>query len=210
MSRTVKAILGLCVLALAASSALAQTPAPPAPVAVPAVAVPEQMPAPPAPAQAPAKMMPPMPPMGMGKWWKDSRVVQEIELTPAQINDLEKSFLDHRVKLIQLRAALEIAETQLEAMLEAHQPDQNKVSGQIDQVTQARGNLEKENAMMMLGVRRVLSVEQWKKLQELQRRPMKMRQMGLLPMQPPPPAPAGLPRKPAPPREEPPQRPPEL
>ena len=52
--------------------------------------------------------------------------------------------------------------------MEADEPDPAKVSAQIDQVTQARGNLEKENAMMMLGVRRVLSIEQWKQLQEIQ------------------------------------------
>jgi Spy/CpxP family protein refolding chaperone len=173
------------------------------------VAEPAQMPASPAPARTPApdkmKMFTVMPPPGTGKWWKDSRVVQETQLTPVQISDLEKSFLDHRVKLIQLRAALEVAETQLEAMLEADQPDQAKVIAQIDQVTQARGALEKENAMMMLGVRRVLSVEQWKILQAMQQR-----QFRKVPM-PPPLPPAAMPRKhslPSP--GEPPQRPPDV
>ncbi len=32
----------------------------------------------------------------------------------------------------------------------------------------ARGRLEKTNAMMMLAIRRALSVEQWKKLQSFQ------------------------------------------
>ena len=42
------------------------------------------------------------------------------------------------------------------------------MSAQIDQVLAARGRLEKTNAMMMLAIRRALSVEQWKKLQSFQ------------------------------------------
>lgn len=148
-----------------------------APVLPAEVVAPEAAQQPPAPAQTPhppMKMRQPMPPPGLGKWWKSSEVVNELQLTQEQINQLEKAFIDHRLKLINLQATLEVGEIKLEALLEEDRPDEARVVAQIDQVTSARGSLEKENAMMMLGVRRVLSIEQWKKLQEIQQSHFRM------------------------------------
>ena len=103
----------------------------------------------------------------LGKWWKDSKVVTDLKLTPAQINQIEQAFFDHRLKLIDLRADLEREETRLQPLIDADQPDEAKVSAQIDLVLAARGRLEKAHTMMMLALRRSLSVEQWKKLEAL-------------------------------------------
>ncbi len=110
----------------------------------------------------------PMAPRGLGKWWKNTETVKELELTDAQISQIEANFLDHRLKLIDLRADLERQETKLQPLIEADQPDEAKVSTQLDLVVTARGRLEKANAMMMLAIRRTLSVEQWKKLEARQ------------------------------------------
>lgn len=120
---------------------------------------------PPAHTPAPA----PHPPRhDLGKWWKNSEIVKELQLNEAQITEIEQKFLDHRLKLIDLRAELERQETRLQPLIEADQPDEAKVGAQIDMVLAARGKLEKANAMMMLSIRRVVSVEQWKKLQAIQ------------------------------------------
>ncbi|MGH9601425.1 MAG: Spy/CpxP family protein refolding chaperone [Terriglobales bacterium] len=103
----------------------------------------------------------------LGKWWKDSKIVTELKLTPAQITQIEETFFDHRLKLIDLRADLEREETKLQPLIEADRPDEAKVSAQIDLVLAARGRLEKAHTMMMLALRRSLSVEQWKKLESL-------------------------------------------
>ncbi len=103
----------------------------------------------------------------LGKWWKDSKIAAELKLTPAQINQIEQSFFDHRLKLIDLRADLEREETRLQPLMEADQVDEAKVSAQIDLVLAARGRLEKHHTMMMLALRRSLSVEQWKKLEAI-------------------------------------------
>lgn len=133
----------------------------------------------------------------LGKWWKNSEIVRELGLSDAQINQMEQTFLEQRLKLIDLRAELEKQEVRLQPLIEADQPDETKVSAQIDQVLAARGRLEKANAMMMLAIRRVLSAEQWKKLQTIQhgREQMHQRMMG-----PPfaPPAPGGPPVPPPP------------
>lgn len=119
----------------------------------------------------------PGPGMGMGPhhghfgaWWKNSDVVKELQLTDAQVKQIEQTFLDYRLKLIDLRADVERQETKLQPLLEADQPNEQQVSSQVDAVVAARGKLEKTNTMMMLAIRRVLSVEQWKKLQTIHHR----------------------------------------
>ena len=144
--------------------------------------------------------MPPGPPHppDLGKWWKNSEIVRELQLSEAQSHQIEQTFFDHRLKLIDLRAELEKQEARLQPLVEADQPDEPKVSAQIDQVLAARGRLEKANAMMMLAIRRVLTVEQWRKLHALQER----QRMHQRPMAHPfgPPAPGAAPAAPSPPR----------
>jgi protein CpxP len=103
-----------------------------------------------------------------GPWWKDSELAKQIELTPEQIKQIEQKFTESRLKLIDERADLEKQETLLQPMMEEDRPDEARVGAQLDKVVAARGRLEKENAMMMLSIRRVLTVDQWKKLQAIQ------------------------------------------
>ncbi|MBZ5553766.1 MAG: periplasmic heavy metal sensor [Acidobacteriia bacterium] len=133
----------------------------------------------PPPAQAPAaKTMPP--PMmhrsagpasamglrGPGKWWKNSELMQKLGVRDDQIQRIEKIFQDQRLQLIDLHAALDKQEAILEPLVEADQPDESQVFAQIDKVAQARANLEKSNAQMLLAIRRVLTVDQWKQLRD--------------------------------------------
>ncbi len=104
--------------------------------------------------------------MGMGgKWWKNSELVKKLGLNEAQVQQIEKTFQDHRMQLIDLRAALEKQELTMQPLVDAERPDEAKVTAQIDKVAQARADLEKSNAKMLLAIRRILTVEQWKQLQ---------------------------------------------
>ncbi len=138
---------------------------------------------------------PPHPP-DLGKWWKNSEIVRELQLNEAQANQIEQTFLEQRLKLIDLRAELEKQEARLQPLIEADHPDEAKVSAQIDQVLAARGRLEKANALMMLSIRRVLSVEQWKKLQAIQQERERMERRRMGPPSGPPPGAAPPPRPP--------------
>jgi Spy/CpxP family protein refolding chaperone len=102
---------------------------------------------------------------GMGKWWKNSALVQKLGISDSQVQQIEKIFQDSRVQLIDLRAALDKDEAQLTPLIEADRIDESQVSAQIDKVTQARARLEKSQALMLLGIRRVLTPKQWKDLQ---------------------------------------------
>ncbi|HYY68459.1 MAG TPA: hypothetical protein VE734_01900, partial [Terriglobales bacterium] len=71
---------------------------------------------------------------------------------------------------IDLHADVERQETKLQPLIEADQPNEQQVGSQVDAVVAAHGRLQKTNTMMMLAIRRVLSVEQWKKLQSIEHR----------------------------------------
>lgn len=104
---------------------------------------------------------------GPGKWWKDAKVASQVGISDGQAQQIEQIFMDHRMKLIDWMADLQKQELKLESALNADSPDEGQVSFQVDQVVAARGKLEKENALMMLNIRRVLSPDQWKKLQSI-------------------------------------------
>ena len=101
----------------------------------------------------------------MGKWWTNSALMQKLGLNDAQAQKIEKIFQDHRTQLIDLRANVEKAEAVLEPLVEAEHPNEAQVTAQIDKIAQARANLEKSNALMLLAIRQVLTTDQWKQLQ---------------------------------------------
>ena len=108
---------------------------------------------------------------GMGKWWKNSELMQKIGVNNSQVEQIEAIFQDRRLKLVDLHSSLERQESLLEPLVNSDHPDQDQVSAQIDRIAAARAALEKSNAEMMLAIRRVLSVEQWKKLKAVSGEP---------------------------------------
>lgn len=100
-----------------------------------------------------------------GRWWTDPAVVQRLALTADQQKQIETVFQQNRLKLIDLNAALQREEANLDPLLDGDRLDESKVLPQIDRVAQARAELEKANARMLLGFRGVLNQDQWRKLQ---------------------------------------------
>lgn len=90
-------------------------------------------------------------------------------MTADQQKRIDALFQQDRLKLIDLTAAVEKEEATLEPLLEVDQPDEKTVLAQIDRIAQARAELEKANARMLLGFRSVLSADQWRRLQAEQR-----------------------------------------
>ena len=101
---------------------------------------------------------------GMGRWWDNPRVAQDLNLSADQKQRMDNIFQDSRLKLIDLHASLQKEEATLEPLIAADSPDEPKILAQIDRVAQARAELEKANARMLLSVRQVLTADQWSKL----------------------------------------------
>ena len=100
-----------------------------------------------------------------GRWWNNPDFVKKLSLTPDQQKKMEAVFEQSRPTLMDMSAAVRKEEMAMEPLLSADQPDESKILAQIDRIAQARAELEKTNARMLLGLRRVLTPEQWKTLQ---------------------------------------------
>ena len=100
-----------------------------------------------------------------GLWWKNPMVVQQIGITPEQQKKMDDILQQSRLQLIDLKANVERQEVLLRPMLDANPPDTAQVLAQVDKLAQARADLEKANARMLLGIRTVLTPDQWTKLQ---------------------------------------------
>lgn len=99
-----------------------------------------------------------------GRWWNNSSFAKDLRLTDDQQKKMEGVFEDNRPRLTDMFGALRKEESHMEPLLSADQPDEAKILAQIDRVAQARAELEKANARMLLGMRRILTQDQWKKL----------------------------------------------
>ena len=100
-----------------------------------------------------------------GRWWNNPKVVERLKLTDEQRKAFDGILLEHREKLIDLRANVEKAELEMEPLVSADQPNESRILSQIDKVAQARAELEKANARFLLAIRNKLTPEQWKQVQ---------------------------------------------
>ena len=99
-----------------------------------------------------------------GTWWRNQSYITSLSLTPEQQKKMDEVVQQARIKLIDVKAALDKEEAILEPLIQADRLDENKVALQLDKVADARAELEKTNARMLLGIRQVLTTEQWTKL----------------------------------------------
>jgi periplasmic protein CpxP/Spy len=104
--------------------------------------------------------------MGSGKgWWNNPRIIERLKLTDDQRKAMDAIFLQHREKLVDLRANLQKAELAMEPLMSADPPNDAAITAQIDKVVQARGELEKANSRFLLAIRDKLTTDQWKQIQ---------------------------------------------
>ncbi len=108
-------------------------------------------------------MMPP------GMWWKNPDVVARLALTPDQQKRMDEIFRQSRIQLVDLKATLEKEQINLEPLLNQNPPDEARTLGEISKIADLRADLEKANAKMLLGLRGVLTADQWTKVQERHR-----------------------------------------
>ena len=104
----------------------------------------------------------------LGKWWQNSEVARKLQLSDGQISQLDQTFYDHKLKLIDYGADMEKQDLKLQTLLDADVPNEGQVEAQVDQVLGARGKLEREFTMMNLDLRKVLSLDQWRQLKSIQ------------------------------------------
>lgn len=102
---------------------------------------------------------------------RDPQVAERLGISTDQRKKIEAAVQEHRLKQIDLRAALEKAQVTMQPLMNADSPDEGKVLSQIDRVHQAQAELQKDEVRLQLEIRRVLSADQWKRLQQERRGP---------------------------------------
>jgi Spy/CpxP family protein refolding chaperone len=100
-----------------------------------------------------------------GIWWRNPDLIQKLTLTADQQKRMDDLFQQSRIQLVHIKASLEEQQILLEPMLNANPPDSAKALAQIGRIADTRAELEKANAKMLLGIREVLTPDQWTKLQ---------------------------------------------
>lgn len=115
---------------------------------------------PPPPGQHPRQKLGPP-----GRWWDDPAMAKKIGLSADQVKKMDDVFQSFRPKLIEWNGMLRSGEAELDPLVQSNETDDSKLLPVIDRVANARAELEKVNARMLIGVRHVLTNQQWKKLQ---------------------------------------------
>jgi periplasmic protein CpxP/Spy len=98
-------------------------------------------------------------------------MVERVGLSADQRKKLDDLEQQHKLRRIDLNAAMQKAQVTLEPLMNAEQPDESKILAQVDRVTQAQGELRKDEVHMQLGVRRILTADQWRKTRDEESRP---------------------------------------
>jgi Spy/CpxP family protein refolding chaperone len=103
------------------------------------------------------------------QFWNDPACTAELHLTDAQRKQLQDAALTQRLSLIDGGAEALKALVRVSAILEADQLDEAAYKQQMNNLAAATGKLVLDVGEMTVSPRRVLTVEQWRKLQSLQK-----------------------------------------
>ncbi len=106
-------------------------------------------------------------PRGPMKFWNNSEIATKLNLTDQQKQQLETTLTNYKLKLIDQQAAVQREQVKLEPLVQADKLDEAALTKQIDALITARGQLERTRAMMLIDMRKVLTVDQWKQLREM-------------------------------------------
>jgi Spy/CpxP family protein refolding chaperone len=100
------------------------------------------------------------------RWWKNSVTSQYLGLTADQQKKMDDVLQQFRLRLATTSLELRREEDAMEPLVSAAPLDEAKITAQIDRVAGARAELEKTNGRMLLGIRKLLTPDQWVKLNQ--------------------------------------------
>jgi Spy/CpxP family protein refolding chaperone len=108
------------------------------------------------------------PPRGFFSWW-DSPLAKDLNLSEDQTRQIRSIVKEYRTRLIDLRANVEKAESEMEDQYNDDAFDQRRANDSVEKLVAARGELTRAFSQMSLRLRGVLTADQYRELQK--RRP---------------------------------------
>jgi Spy/CpxP family protein refolding chaperone len=105
-----------------------------------------------------------------GKWWENERLATAIDLTDDQRAQIRELVYGHAHRMIDLKADVQRSELELVALVTKSDFEAAEARQAFAGLQRARQALDTERFEMLLGVRALLTDEQWQKIQEIRRR----------------------------------------
>jgi Spy/CpxP family protein refolding chaperone len=110
-------------------------------------------------------------PRGIYAWWSRPQIARDLNLSPAQREQIRASVQQFRPHLLNVRAAVNQAEQALADQFDRSPVDPAKTNEAIERLVDARSDLTRTLTRLSLKLRLVLTEQQWQELQR--RRPVK-------------------------------------
>ena len=108
----------------------------------------------------------PLFPQAANKSWWNGETIKELNLRPDQLREMRTTMREFRPLLQELRANVQKAEQDLEAVFNSDPVDNAKANEAIDRLVAARSELTRELSRMGLRLRGVLTLQQWQEVQK--------------------------------------------
>lgn len=106
--------------------------------------------------------------VGLGRWWTNPEIAGQVQLSDAQVQKLEQVTTQQRLAMIDAMASGMKALVLMQPLLDAPQFDEAAANQQLDALAATASRLIKEVGGGVLTTRKILTAEQWKKVQSLQ------------------------------------------
>lgn len=102
-----------------------------------------------------------------GRWWDNPKFASSVRLTTDQQRRMDNVFSENRSALVSGLDNLRAAQSRMEATSRSEHPDENELQRNIQDVAQARADLQKASAHLQLQLRNEMTDEQVKRLASL-------------------------------------------
>lgn len=102
--------------------------------------------------------------MRPGKWWKDPKVTQQLQLTDSQISQLDAAYNNSRRKMIQLKSDVEKERFELQNLFEKKNMDEKDIKKQHRKVEKVKNELSEERLDFIMEVRKIIGSEKYGQL----------------------------------------------
>jgi Spy/CpxP family protein refolding chaperone len=99
-----------------------------------------------------------------GKWWYSRQSSEKLNLSDAEKSKLDDKFYESRLKLVDLKSAVEKERLQLDKLMESETMNEKAVIEQFKKLESARANLSAERFGFVLEVRKILGFERFLQL----------------------------------------------
>ena len=99
-----------------------------------------------------------------GKWWQNSEIAAQMNLTADEIEKLNTAYTQMRRKLIRLQSDVKLQRFELENVLESRNMNADAVMKQFDTLEKARTDMSREIFLFIVEVREILGLDRYTEL----------------------------------------------